>query len=163
MSLNFKLILSLSFVFIMIISACNKSGDSTTSTPTPTPTPSGFTFKVDGNLITVDSANAIIYTSGGARTIDVYIWKGKNSGNMASEVMEMHFAARSGSQPNVLLSYYPNDTTYFNSSSSNFNLTTCDTIGNKLEGTFDFVGTSSSGLTKSITEGKIVVTKISKQ
>jgi len=167
MSLNFKLILPLSFVFIMITSACQKSSDPT-STPAPTPTTSGFTFKVDGNLITADSATASIYTTGGARRIDVYVYKGKNIWNTdASEVMEMHFAPKSGSQNvstlgnDAWLTYFINDTTYFDCTSGHFNLTTCDTIGNKLEGTFDFVGTSS-GLTKTITEGKIVVTNISK-
>lgn len=168
MRLHFKFISTLSFVFFLITTACQKGNDSTTSTPNPTPTSSGFSFKVDGNLITADSANASIYTSGGARRIDVYVYKGKNVWNTdAGEVLEMHFAPKSGSQNvsalgnDAWLTYFIHDTTYYDCSSGHFNLTTCDTIGNKLEGTFDFVGTSS-GLTKNITEGKIIVTKILK-
>jgi hypothetical protein len=142
--------------------ACKKKD--TTPVTTTTPTATAFSFKVDGgSTITVDSAKAVLYTNSVSllRTIDVYAFKG------GATVIEMHFLPKTGAQTvstsgnNAWLTY-ADATTYYDGGSGNFNLTTCDTVNKKIEGTFDFVGTSPSSTTKSISVGVIYVTKLKK-
>ncbi|MBA3829352.1 MAG: hypothetical protein H0X33_10485 [Taibaiella sp.] len=148
------------------ITSCSKS--STTPTPTPTPTPTGFTYKVDGGAtITVDSANATLYTTGSHREMDVYAFKG------GQQVLEFHFTPKTGTQsadPTLgvaaLLTYIDSAPNSFDSQSGMINITTCDTTGNSIVGDFNFVGKQypyTGTTTHTITEGHMVVTKLTHQ
>lgn len=154
-----------------MLNACKKKEEATpaANNTNNNSTPTSFTFKVDGTAITADSANAVLYTTNGAREIDVYVFKGVMTGtNTPMQVLEMHFKPQTGSQT-VTTSFngawltYDTETDYYDCTSGHFNLTLCDTVANKINGTFDFVGTNSSNQTKSITDGTIVVNKITKQ
>jgi len=146
----------------LFFSSCSKSS----STPEPTPVPSTFTFKVGGVGVTVDSANAVLYNLGVApfnREIDVYAFKA------GQQVLEMHFKPTAGtynastSFDGAWLSYDEGIDTY-DSQSGSLVLTTCDTISNKIAGTFNFTGKLFTGsATKNITEGTLLVTKLRKQ
>lgn len=149
-------------LLIVGLSACKKK----TSTTNP-PASTEFSFKVDGNAIKVDSAKATLYTLGVApfgRMIDVYAFKG------GAEVLEFHFrpvagtSVADGTFTNSWLTYkagnvFPND--YYHSSSGTLNITLCDTLSKKIEGSFDFIGSNGTG-TKSITEGtlKVEITQV---
>ena len=147
--------------------ACTKSSK-TTTTPTPTPVTTAFTFKVDGGAaITVDSANAMLYNlPGGARYMDVYAYKG------GSEILEFHFTPQTGSTTagttlgTTLMTYMETVTSSYDSQSGNLSITTCDTVGNKILGDFNFVGKVypyTGSPSHAITEGHMVVSKITKQ
>jgi hypothetical protein len=148
---------------VLAIHSCKKKE----VTPDPvvtSPTTGTFNYKVDGNTITVDSAKATLYTSvvSSLRTIDVYAYKA------GSLVLEMHFLPKTGAQTvstslnNAWLTY-ADATTYYDGNSGNFSLTVCDTVNNKIEGTFDFVGTSPTATTKTVTSGNLFVTNLKKQ
>lgn len=143
--------------------------DDTIAVPTPIVTKTQW--KVDGNLIVADSSKAVLYTSSvaGGRMMDVFVYKG------GEEILEMHMPPKTGSfaagqnlnTTSSWLTYktngglnYPND--YFNSTSGNMAITTCDTISNKILADFHFVGNNSS-TNKNITEGKMYVQKIVRQ
>jgi hypothetical protein len=148
--------------------SCKKKEDPITPTPTNTVVnPGGFNFKLDGGSpITIDSANAFLYTNGGQRLMDVFVYKGGN------EILEFHFAPTTGSKAagttlgsGAFLTYLSSPTQSFDSQSGTLNVTTCDTIGNKLVGDFNFVAKEypyTSSTTKTITEGHMTLTKISK-
>ena len=170
MKKNSFIILSALIFTTQIFIACKKKDNTTAPSSTTNTTLTGFNFKVDGTLITADSANAVLYNNGGSREIDVYVFKGVIAGtSTANEVLEMHFRPKTGSQnvvanfSNAWLTYFANTTDYYDGSSGHFNITTCDTVNNKIAGTFDFIGTNTSSATKNITEGNIVVSKITKQ
>lgn len=144
--------------------SCTKKSTST-PTPTPTPTTKGITFKADGTSVTCDSAKATLYTLGVSpfnRMIDVYGFKGGNT------VIEMHFHPKAGTYPadktftNSWLTY-ANTTQYFDSKSGSLKLTKCDTTGNVIEASFEFVGENPTATsTVNITDGTINLDKITK-
>lgn len=149
--------------------ADDTSGTSTTGTPTATAI---IAYTEGGNTVSVDSANALLYTTsevGGPRfrEIDVYAFKA------GKQVLEFHFRPKTGAQTvkstdfsGAWLTYmtnnglsYPGD--YYQGTSGNFNLSTCDTVNGKLAGTFDFVGSNGSS-TKSISAGSMNLSKLKK-
>ncbi len=149
----------------LTLSACKKDEASPTSNNNNSTT-SSFTFKVDGSTVTVDSANAVLYTLGVAphnREIDVFAYKG---GRL---VLEFHFLPRTGAQA-AAQSFagswltYVTPATQYHSQSGTLTLTTCDTTGNRIEGRFDFVGQQIGGsATKTISEGTLLVTRLTRQ
>ncbi len=149
----------LAIFIITSITSCKK----TTTEPTPDPAASGaFTYKVDGGAtLTVDSANAILYNRVGfGRTIDVYAFRG------GYQVFEFHFAPTVGLKDAAtnLLTYNTSPVLSYDSQSGSMNVITCDTINNKLIGDFNFIGKLFNGSgTKNITEGHMVVTKLTRQ
>ncbi|MFZ4522945.1 MAG: hypothetical protein ACOYNC_14645 [Bacteroidales bacterium] len=146
----------------LLFSSCKKSE----STPDPVKPSGTFTFKVDGTAVTVDSANAVLYNLGVSpfnREIDVYAYKA------GQQVLEMHFHPTAGtyaastSFDGAWLTYDEGVDTY-DSQSGSLVLTTCDTVNNKIAGTFNFVGKIYGGAaTKTITEGTLLVTKLRRQ
>lgn len=178
MKKTFFPVLSAALLIASILLSCKKKETSPEPTPEPsqtstttggTTTGNGQLSYNDGNSITVDSANATLYTNSvsNQRHLDVYGFKS------GKQVVEFHFKPITGAQTvaqnfnGAWLTYltnnglsYPND--YYNCTTGNFNLTTCDTVGNKLIGTFDFVG-SNSVSTKTISAGTINIDKIKKQ
>lgn len=130
------------------------------------------TFKLDGVLITADETIATDYdnATAGGRYIDVFIMKD------GKQVLELHMPAANGTYPaqhdtftmsNSWLTYQANDglnfpDDYFNSTSGSMILTTTDLPGNKLRGTFSFVGDNLT-TTKNITEGNLVVNTMTHQ
>jgi hypothetical protein len=161
--MNTKLIITILFISILAV-ACKKSDDDSS-----TPSNAAVTYN-DGADVTVDSINAVLYTLGVPpfnREIDVYAYKG------GDQVLEFHFLPKTGAQ-NVSQSFsdawltylindgatYPDD--YFNCTSGNFNLTDCDTVGNIIKGTFDFVATNGT-TSKTISSGKLNITTLVKQ
>jgi hypothetical protein len=146
----------------LLISSCKKSE----STPEPEPAPASFTFKVDGTAVTADSANAVLYSLGVApynREIDVYAFKA------GQQVLEMHFHPAAATYPasasfdGAWLTYDQGAETY-DSQSGTLSLTTCDTVNNKITGTFNFIGKVYGGTaTKTITEGNLLVTRLRRQ
>lgn len=128
----------------------------------------GVTFKVDGTSVTASELDAVLYTNAvaGGRYIDIIGYQGEN------QIIEFHFPAATGSYPaqqsfdmtTSWLTYltnggldYPGD--YFNSTSGTINVTTCDTINNKIVATFNFTG-SNETVTKSITNGSLSLNAI---
>lgn len=169
-------LIALCLLVLPTVESCKKeetepatTQNNTTTAPT---TPVVFSFKEGTNTITADSAKAILYTSGmigaqGARRLDVYAFKN------GQQIIEFHFSPKTGNQAvaqngsSAWLSYitnngntYPDD--FYHCTSGTFSLSVCDTINNKITGSFDFVG--SNGTTnKTITEGSIAITVIKKQ
>jgi hypothetical protein len=153
--------LAIMFV-LMAAAACKKSDNSTPSTSS-----GKFTFKVDGGAaIIIDSASATLYSTTTGRQMDVYAFKG------GKQVIEFHFDPKTGSKTvgtafgsGAFLTYADAGITSYDSQSGTFNLTTFDTISKKIEGDFSFVGKVypyTGSAIKTITEGHMVVTKITK-
>ena len=159
---HFSLI-SLAFCSIVVLSAsCKKSA----TAPNPVVNPSAFTIKVDGTAVTVDSASAVLYNLGVSpfnREMDVYAFKA------GQQVLEMHFhpiAATYNASANFDAAWLTYDLgpESYDSQSGTLALTTCDTVNNKIAGTFNFVGKTYTGsATKTITEGTLLVTKLRRQ
>ena len=154
-----KIILCL--LIISGITSCKKSNDPAAAAAT------AFTFKLDGGAaITVDSANAKLYNYSGARIMDVYAYKG------GVEILEFHFAPTTGTKAagttlgtGSFLTYMSSPVMSFDSQSGSMNVTTCDTVGNKIEGDFNFVAKQypyTGAAVKTITEGHMVVTKVTR-
>jgi hypothetical protein len=152
-------------LLLSIFASCKKDQSSSATTTT---TSGAFSYKVDGGATaTLDSANATLYTVNKAREIDVYGFRG------GKQVMEFHFSPKTGDQTvggtfgsGALLTYLETPTSSFDSQSGSFNLSTCDTVGKKIVGTFSFVGKLypyTSNTVRTITEGRMTVTKLSKQ
>lgn len=150
------------------ISSCKKSSDSVVVAASAT-TPAAFTFKVDGAAsITADSANAILYNLGGTREMDVYVFKS------GAQVLEFHFAPSAGNKAanttlggptNALLTYDSSPINSWDSQSGAINVTTCDTVGNKIIGDFNFIGKQypyTGTAIKTVSEGHMYVTKVTK-
>ena len=125
------------------------------------------TFKVDGGAaITADSANAVLYDYNGTRLMDVFVYKAGN------EILEFHFAPTTGAKTagtifgtGSFLSYFESPIVSYDSQSGSINVTTCDTIGNRIVGDFNFVAKQypyTGSITRTITEGHIVVTKLTR-
>lgn len=154
---------ALAIMFVLMAStACKKSDNSTPATSS-----GKFTFKVDGGAATtIDSATATLYSTTAGRQMDVYAFKG------GKQVIEFHFDPKTGSKTvgtglgsGAFLTFIDAGFTSYDSQSGTFNLTTCDTIGKKVEGDFSFVGKVypyTGATVKTITEGHMVVTKITK-
>jgi hypothetical protein len=158
------------FLFVLFIgtlfSSCTRN--ETSSTPNNTIIGnSDFSYKVAGVSKSVDSANSTLYTSSltGLRLLDVYAYK---TGKL---VLEMHFAPKTGSQTVgndlskawltvVTGTKYPDDV--YNCTTGIFQLSVCDTINNKLTGTFSFTGSNGTS-NISVTDGILVVNKMVKQ
>ena len=156
----------LSLIFISL-SCSSDSKDSNSGTPATT---DKTTFKLDGVLITADETTATLYTNpvAGGQYLDVYATKD------GVEVLELHMPASVGNYPAQRSGFTMTESwlTYetggtdpmldnFHSDSGTMNLTTCDLTADELRGTFDFVG-SNGTTTKNITEGKIVVSEITR-
>ena len=166
-----KTLSSIIVVLILMLASisCKKTDSEPSNNSTPTSNSTAAISYNDGTSVSVDSAQAVLYTAGGGviqREIDIYAFKG------GKQVLEFHFQPKTGSQPvaqnfaSAWLTYltnnmanYPED--YYNCKSGNFNLTTCDTVANKIIGTFDFIGNNGT-IDKSITAGKINISKIKK-
>jgi hypothetical protein len=148
------------------VSSCKKA--STTDTTSTTTVSGSFTFKVDGSAaITVDSAKGYLYSVKNiGRQMDVYAYKG------GVEIMEFHFDPKTGTKTagttlgaGAFLTYMESPTKSWDSQSGTLNLTTCDTVGKKVEGDFSFVSKQypyTGTAIKTITEGHMVFTKITK-
>jgi hypothetical protein len=157
----------LAILLLLVLSTSCKKNDPSTQAPTPAAS-GAFSYKVDGGAtITVDSANATLYTTNKVRIIDVYAFKG------GKQVMEFHFLPKTGDQTvggtfgsGALLTYLETPTSSYDSQTGSFNVSTCDTVGKKIVGTFSFVGKLypyTTNTTRTITEGQMTVTKLSKQ
>jgi len=152
------------FFATFLFSSCKKNESA--PEPTSSPAPTTFTFKVDGTAVTVDSANAVLYNLGVSpynREIDVYAFKA------GQQVLEMHFHPVAATY-NASMSFdvawltYDEGIDTYDSQSGKLVLTTCDTVNNKIAGTFNFVGKLYTGsATKTITEGNLLVTKLLRQ
>jgi hypothetical protein len=150
---------------VLLFTACKKDEENPANNNTTNP-PGSFTFKVDGTPVTIDSARAVLYTTvipPNPRKIDVFAYQG------GSEVLEFHFYPRTGAQAaaqnfdGAWLTYESGGVDY-HSQTGTMNLTVSDTTGGRFEGTFNFVGKQSGGtLTKNITEGNMVVTRMTRQ
>lgn len=152
----------------LTISSCTSDSESSI----PPASADKTTFKLDGVLITPDEVTATDYnnTVAGGRYIDVYVKKG------GKQILELHMPAVNGTYPaqhaaltltSSWLTYQANDglnfpADYFDSTTGSMKLTTCDLVGNKLRGTFEFVGNNTSS-NKTITEGVLVVNTITHQ
>lgn len=150
---------------ILLMSSCSSDSNSTSSTTNVTKT----TFKLDGVLITADQTTATLYnnTVAGGLYIDI------NAMKDGVQILEMHMPASTGNYPaqhaaltmtESWLTYQANaganfPADYFDSTSGTMNLTTCDLTGNKLLGTFNFIGNNTTS-NKTITEGHLVVNTI---
>ena len=162
MKRSFKIMAVFCLVIAIGATSCKKDSSSD-----PQPSATGFRFKVDGgSSLTIDSSNAQIYTNNGIRIIDVYAYKG------GVEILEFHFDPTAGMKTagttlgvGAFLTYLSSPINSYDSQSGLLNLMMCDTIGNKLEGDFNFVGKEypySGSTSKTITEGHMIVTKITK-
>jgi hypothetical protein len=152
-------------VFTAVLSSCSSdsSGGGSGST--------GITFKVDGTTTTATNLEATLYTNvvAGGRYIDVYGFDG------TTQIVEFHFPAKTGNfaaQQSFDMttswltfltnngSSYPGD--YYHSTAGTINVTTCDTINNKIVATFNFTGDNTTA-TKTITNGNLNVNAITHQ
>ncbi len=156
---------------LFMFGACSKDETTTPdNTNNNNNSNASVSFKVNGTKIDADSAFAVLYTFGLPpydRKIDVFAFKG------GSLVLEGHFAPKTGAQTigtttaTAMLTYKAGSdlSEYYNSKSGNFSFSECDTVGNKLTASFDFVGEQLMGgtATKSITEGVIKLSALRKQ
>jgi hypothetical protein len=146
-------------VACLFLVSCSKDSSSSSSN-NPTPSGSNY-FKLNGTLITLDSVDVTVYDNAtGGRYIDVYGFKGTN------QVLELHMPAAVGNYPaqhagftssNSWLTYQTGGTEsddYFHSDSGAMNVTTFNESGERLVGTFEFVGNNGT-TTKNITEGHL--------
>ncbi len=152
-------------VLTAVLTSCSSdsSGGSSGST--------GITFKVDGTTTTATNLEATLYTNvvAGGRYIDVYGFDG------TTQIAEFHFPAKTGNfaaqqsfdMTTSWLTFltnngasYPGD--YFHSTAGTINVTTCDTINNKIVATFNFTGDNTT-VTKTITDGNLNVNAITHQ
>ena len=153
----------LCFVISMVVLSCKKDSKTTPKTAPSTK----FSFKLDGSAaITIDSATATLYSTASGRQMDIYAYKG------GAEILEFHFDPKTGTKTvgtvlgtGALLTYMESAVKSYDSQSGTLNITTCDTVGKKIEGDFNFIAKEypyTSSTTKTITEGHLVVTKITK-
>ena len=157
--------LVLTTVVLTTMASCSSDSSSSSNTP------AGITFKAEGTAVTATDMQATLYTNpvAGGSYIDVYAYEG------TKQILEFHFPPKTGSftanqtmdMTHSWLTYmtnnglsYPAD--YFNSTSGTIEVTTCDTINNKIVATFSFIGNNGT-VNKSITEGSINITGITHQ
>jgi len=152
------------FGISLALVSCKKNNQTPT---TKTSSSTKFTFKVDGGAATtVDSANAILYSTAAGRQMDVYAYKS------GVEILEFHFDPKTGAKTagtvlgsGAFLTYMESAVKSYDSQSGTLNVTVCDTVGKKIEGDFNFVAKQypyTSGTSKTITEGHMSLTKITK-
>jgi len=156
------------FACLLLVLASCSDADSTGNSATTT---NKTTFKLNGVLITADETKATHYTNTveGGKYIDVFAYKG------GKQILELHFPATAGTYPaqqsfnmtTSWLTYIANGGTdysadFYNSTSGSITLTTLDLTGNKIRGTFNFVGNNTS-VNATITEGILVVDQITNQ
>lgn len=148
----------------LFLTSCSKDSSSSSSNNNPTPSGANY-FKLNGTLITLDDVHVTVYDNAtGGRYIDVYGFKGAN------QVLELHMPAAVGSYPaqhdgftsaNSWLTYQTGGTDpildFFHSDSGAMNVATFNESGQRLVGTFEFVGNNSTS-TKNITEGHLDIT-----
>jgi hypothetical protein len=153
-------------------STTETSNTTTTGTTTGSPTSTAVLVYTEGGTTTsVDSTKAQLYTTnevGGPRTrkIDVFAFKS------GKQVLELHFLPKTGDQTvgqifnGAWLTFltnngnsFPGD--YYECSSGNFNLSTCDTVNLSISGTFNFTGSNGSA-SKTISSGSINALKLKK-
>lgn len=155
-----KTILEIAFLMLVLIAASCKKDDSSNNNSNT----ESLSFKVDGTVTVCDSAVATLYTNSvtNARMIDVLAFKG------GADIIEFHMQPKAGTYAadgtftNAWITYFPNLTDFYHSTSGSLVLTKCDTVGNVIQGTFNFTGKSISGATKSITEGVMNIYKLKK-
>lgn len=152
----------LAIAIVALITSCSSDDGGSSSGQ------AGVTFKVDGASATTTDMEAVLYTNvvAGGRYIDVYAYQGEN------QLLEFHFPATAGSyeaqqsfdMTTSWLTYltndglnYPGD--YFHSTSGTINVTTCDTINNKIVATFNFIGNNGT-VDKTITNGTLSLNAI---
>lgn len=157
-----KTAILIALVISGILASCSSDDNSSSNTQ------AGVTFKVDGTSVSASNLEAVLYTNivAGGRYIDVIGYQGDN------QIIEFHFPAATGSYPaqqsfdmtTSWLTYltnggldYPGD--FYNSTSGTINVTTCDTINNKLVATFNFTGNNET-VNKSITNGTLSLNAI---
>ncbi|CAN5226308.1 hypothetical protein BH09BAC6_BH09BAC6_13680 [soil metagenome] len=153
-------------LFLAFLAGINSCKKTTGTDNKPAGAAGKFTFKVDGGAaIIVDSANALLYSTAAGRQMDVYAYKG------GSEILEFHFDPKTGTKTagtvlgaSAFLTYMESATKSYDSQSGTLTLTTCDTVGKKIEGDFNFVAKQYpyTGSSKTISEGHMLLTKISK-
>ncbi len=151
---------------VIMGSSCSSDSSSSGSSSS-----SPVSFKVNGKSTTAGTVQATLYTNvvAGGRYIDVYGFQGE------SQILEFHFPAKTGSfaaqqsfdMSTSWLTYITNNGTdatadYFHSTSGTINVTTCDTINNKIVATFNFVGNNTTA-DKTITEGSLNISSITHQ
>ncbi|MBP6556804.1 MAG: hypothetical protein KAX93_01235 [Flavobacterium sp.] len=149
-------------VFTVVLTSCSSDSNGSSSEQT------GITFKVDGTAVTATNIEATLYTNvvAGERYIDVFGFDG------TTQILEFHFPATTGSftaqqsfdLTSSWLTYltnggssFPGD--YYHSTAGTINVTTCDTINNKIVATFNFTGNNST-VNKTITDGMLSVNAI---
>ena len=152
------------------LSSCKKGSDGVAAVPPAVTPTAAFTYKADGGAtVTVDSANAVLYNLMGSREMDVYAFKG------GLQVLEFHFAPTVGNKnanpalggaSSAFLTYDTSSPLMsWDGQSGAMNLTTCDTVGNKIIGDFNFVAKVypyTGTATKTISEGHMYVTRVTK-
>ncbi|TBX65365.1 hypothetical protein EZL74_12165 [Flavobacterium silvisoli] len=155
----------LTLTVLIMNASCSSDSSSGPSSSSP------LSFKVNGTATTAGTVQATLYTNvvAGGRYIDVYGFQGEN------QIVEFHFPAKTGSfaaqqsfdMSTSWLTYITNNGTdavgdYFHSTSGTINVTTCDTINNKIVATFNFVGNNTTA-DKTITEGSLNINAITHQ
>src|ERR1700712_4408862 len=146
------------FTIVMVLTAFISCKKDTTTATTTTSTSTNFTFKLNGGSATsVDSASARLYSTKSGRQMDIYAYKG------GAEILEFHFDPKAGSKTvgttlgtGAFLTYMESSIKSYDSQSGTFTLTTCDTIGKKIEGDFSFIAKQypyTAATVKTITEG----------
>lgn len=159
---------TISLVLLTLAACERKIEENKTSNPTNNSSTASVIFKLDGSEIKSDSAHVVLYTLGilpHNRVLDMFAFKS------GKKVLEFHFLPKTGTQTvkeslgdGAWLTYKENDgasfpTDYYNGKSGNFNLSVCDTVAKKVQGTFDFSGNNGS-TSKAITNGTINITDL---
>ncbi len=147
-------------VACLFLASCSKDSSSSNSNPTPS---GGTYFKLNGTLITPDEVDVTVYDNSiaGGRYIDVYAFKA------GVQVLELHMPAAVGNYPaqhgsfamnNSWLTYQTGGTDpvadYYHSDSGTMQLINFNESGQRLVGTFAFVGNNGAD-TKDITDGHL--------
>lgn len=157
-----------SFVIVLalttVLTSCSSDSGSSSGS-------NGITFKVDGTTVTPTVIEATLYTNvvAGGRYIDVFGFDG------TTQILEFHFPAKTGSftaqqsfnMTTSWLTYLTNNGTsfpgdYYHSTAGTINVTTCDTINDKIVATFNFTGNNTS-TNKTVTDGNLNVNAITHQ
>ncbi|ASU34159.1 hypothetical protein [Mucilaginibacter xinganensis] len=157
--------LKLIFFLLLLAGTFNACKKNSGAEAKPANTTGQFVFKLDGARIVIDSANAILYSTPMGRQMDVFAYKS------GTQILEFHFDPKTGVKAagtvlgaGAFLTYMESATQSYDSQSGVLTLTTCDTLGKKIEGDFNFVAKQYpyTGTAKTITEGHMLLTKISK-
>lgn len=162
------------FLFALLISvltilSCSKESTSNDDSKTPIPSQKPISFKIDGNLITVDSAIGYLYNLEFApfeRKLDVI---GYANGRIIFEANLNPTVGKQnlGDGGNSLISYRPGIdlNEHFASKTGSITISKCDTISPEIVATFEtMVGQVLGGSEiKLLKEGSLKVTKLAKK